>query len=268
VRRLEAAGIEVVAPRRDAGGDILRDELPLAGIDHVFHLAGRTGVPDAWADPAGFFLTNAAGTVRLLDQCRRHGASLTYVSAYVYGRPLRLPTAETDPVAADNPYAFSKSVAEQACRFFAAHFAVPATILRPFNIYGPGQSRRFLVPHIAAQVADPDCAEILVADLAPRRDYVFVSDAVDAILASLAAPAGSLFNIGSGASHSVEEVIRTACEAAGVQKPYRATSAERRINELDDVVADVSALRRTTGWSPLVPLAAGLKQVIEDLRRT
>jgi NDP-mannose synthase len=70
------------------------------------------------------------------------------------------------------------------------------TILRPFNVYGPGQSDRFLLPRIAAQVVDRNCQEIVVRDLAPRRDYIFVSDAIDAILVSLATTPGSLFNIG------------------------------------------------------------------------
>ena len=196
VERLRAARIAVVTPGREQGFDLQRDDLPLNEVDHVFHLAARTGVVDAWNDPVGFFHTNTHGTVRVLDQCRRHGCSLTYISAYVYGQPQRLPIAEDDPVVANNPYAFSKSMAEETCRFFLKNFGVPVTILRPFNVYGPGQSDRFLLPSIAAQVVDRNCQEIVVKDLAPRRDYIFVSDAIDAILVSLATTPGSLFNIG------------------------------------------------------------------------
>lgn len=266
VERLRAARIAVVTPSREQGFGLQRDNLPLNEVDHVFHLAARTGVVDAWDDPVGFFYTNTHGTVRVLDQCRRHGCSLTYISAYVYGQPQRLPIAEADPVVANNPYAFSKSMAEGACRFFSKNFGVPVTILRPFNVYGPGQSDRFLLPRIAAQVVDRNCHEIVVSDLAPRRDYIFVSDAIDAILVSLATTPGSLFNIGSGTSHSVADAIRTVCRIAGVTKPYRAIVTATRPNEIDDVVADISALRAQTGWIPRVSFDEGLRKLIEKLK--
>ncbi len=266
VERLRAAKIAVLTPSRAEGFDLQRDDLPLNDVDHVFHLAARTGVVDAWDDPVGFFHTNTHGTVRVLDQCRRHGCSLTYISAYVYGQPQRLPIAETDPVAANNPYAFSKYMAEEACRFFFKNFGVPVTILRPFNVYGPGQTEQFLLTRIAAQAVDRNCQEIVVRDLAPRRDYIFVSDAIDAILASVATTPGSFFNIGSGISHSVADAIQTVCRVAGVTKPYRAIVGATRPNEIDDVVADISALCAETGWMPRVSFDEGLRQLIEGLR--
>ena len=266
VQRLRAAKIGVVTPNRAQGFDLQRDDLPLNEVDHVFHLAARTGVVEAWHDPVGFFHTNTHGTVRVLDQCRRHGCSLTYVSAYVYGQPQRLPIAETDPVAANNPYAFSKSMAEEACRFFFKNFGLPVTILRPFNVYGPGQGEQFLLTRIAVQAVDRNCQEIVVRDLAPRRDYIFISDAIDAILASLETKSGSLFNIGSGISYSVADAIRTVCRLAGVTKPSRAIVGATRPNEINDVVADITALRAETGWMPRVSFDEGLRQLIEALR--
>ena len=266
VERLRAARIAVVTPSRAEGFDLQRDDLPLNDVDHVFHLAARTGVVDAWDDPVGFFQTNTHGTVRVLDQCRRHGCSLTYISAYVYGQPQRLPIAESDPVAANNPYAFSKSLAEEACRFFFRNFDLPVTILRPFNIYGPGQSEQFLLTRIASQAIDRNCQEIVVRDLAPRRDYIFISDAIDAILASLETKSGSLFNIGSGISYSVADAIRTVCRLAGVTKPSRAIVGATRPNEINDVVADITALRAETGWMPRVSFDEGLRKLIERLR--
>jgi nucleoside-diphosphate-sugar epimerase len=204
--------------------------------------------------------------VRVLDQCRRNGCSLTYISAYIYGQPHRLPIAETDPVAANNPYAFSKFMAEEACRFFFNNFDLPVTILRPFNIYGPGQSEQFLLTRIAVQAVDRNCQEIVVTDLTPRRDYIFISDAIDAILVSLQTKPGSLFNIGSGTSYSVADAIQTVCRVAGVTKPFRAIVSATRRNEINDVVADITALRAETGWTPRVSFDDGLRQLIEGLR--
>jgi nucleoside-diphosphate-sugar epimerase len=262
--RLRAAGVRVTGASRATGIDLLINDLPLAGVDHVFHLAGATYVPAAWADPVVFHAINAHGTVRVLDQCRQVGVGMTYVSAYVYGLPDRLPIAESAPTRPNNPYAFSKLAAEEACRFYAATFGLPVGVLRPFNVYGPGQADAFLIPTIARQTVDPTVTAIEVADLRPRRDYVHVDDVVDALLLAPGLSPGQPFNVGSGASWSVEDVIRRCLAIAGATKPY-AARGERRLNEVPDVVADVSALRAACGWTPRIDLDTGLRSVMESL---
>lgn len=263
--RLRRDGVAVAGLSASRGGDVASAELPLEGVDHVFHLAGRTYVPDAWKDPAGFYQTNALGTVRVLDQCRQKSVPLTYVSAYVYGRPERLPIAETAPVNPNNPYAFSKFAGEEACRFYAATFGTRVSILRLFNVYGPGQRPDFLIPTIARQALDPAVEAIEVMDLAPRRDYVHIDDVVDALIASPSLPSGQAFNVGSGVSHSVEDVIVACLKAAGTEKPYRARN-EPRPNEIADVVADISAVGGATGWRPRVSFVNGMASVVAEAR--
>jgi len=262
VERLQATGIEVVALSRSTGFSLLEDALPLDGVAHVFHLAAETGVPDAWEDPARYHLVNTHGTVRVLDQCRRAGCSMTLVGAYIYGVPEHLPIDETHPVHANNPYAFSKWMAEQACAWYAEMFAVPVTAIRLFNVYGPGQSARFLIPRIVEQVLDPALATIELMDLAPKRDYLYIDDAIDALLASVPTSGFSLYNVGSGTSHSVEEVVSATLAAAGIDKPVVDLHQQRQ-NEIPDVRADCRKLAGERGWAPKVGLAAGLEKMIE-----
>lgn len=264
---LASSGEAVVALCRSDGGDVTRDALPIRPRDHVYHLAARTGVQQSWEDPEAFHRVNTLGTIRVLEACRRAGASLTYVSAYVYGLPRRLPIDESAPVEPANPYALSKLMAEQACRFYAQHFGVRCVILRLFNVFGPGQSNAFLVPRIVEQALDPTCPEIAVMDLDPRRDFLYVTDAVAAMRAAarLSVPF-AVFNVGSGRSYSVAEVVAAAVAAAGVNKPVRSEAAPRR-NEVSDVVADTSALASATGWSPRVTLAEGLHAIVDAMRR-
>jgi len=266
VADLVSTGEPVVALRRSAGGDVTCDDLPIRARDRVFHLAGLTGVVRSWDDPESFHRVNTLGTIRVLEACRRVGASLVFLSAYVYGSPRRLPIDERVPAEPANPYALTKLMAEQACRFYAEQLRVRCSILRMFNVYGPGQSATFLIPRIVEQALDPSCREIAVTDLAPRRDFLYVTDAVAAmrLVAELDEPL-TLFNVGSGRSHSVAEVIAEACRAAGVAKPVRSAET-RRPNEIPDVVADVAALTRATGWSPRVSLAEGLRRMVADLR--
>ncbi len=231
----------------------------------MFHAAGRISVPDAWREPLSFLEANAFGTARVLEQCRVHGCGMTLVGAYIYGVPEHLPISETNPVNANNPYALSKFLAEQMCGFYAQHFGVRAAILRLFNIYGPGQDERLLIPFIVRQLLDPACAAVEVMDLNPKRDYVHVADVVEAILQSTRAEPGAIFNVGSGEAISVEEIIRRAGKLAGVEKPYCDKGARRR-NEIDSTIADISRIHAAIGWQPRVSFDQGLLGVIEDMR--
>jgi len=263
--RLTAADVSVTGLSQSTGFNLLQDELPLSGIDHVYHAAGLTYVPRSWSDPLQFHAVNAHGTVRVLDQCRRAGVPMTYVSAYVYGQPAQLPIREDAPARPNNPYAFSKLAGEDACRFFANIFNVDVRILRLFNVYGPGQDEAFLIPTIARQVLDPQVTEIVVADAEPRRDFVHIDDVVEALLLAPGLPSGQTFNVGSGESWSVGDVIRTCLESAGISKPYRATG-QRRDNEIPDVVADISAIDRACGWRPRTTFKSGIRSVLQSVR--
>jgi nucleoside-diphosphate-sugar epimerase len=264
-RRLEDLAVEVIGVARSTGYDVVDDVLPLSRVDHVFHLAGESFVPDGWRNPVGFHRVNAQGTVRVLDQCRKADVSVTYVSTYVYGVGASMPVKETEPPRPSNPYAFSKFAGEDACRFYADCYGLRTGILRLFNVYGPGQNASFLIPTIARQVLDPAVKEIVVADLAPRRDFVHIDDVVDALLTAPRFLPGSTFNVGSGRSYSVGDVITTCLRCGGVSKPFR-DRGERRINEVMDVVADVSAIREAHGWGPRVTFADGVQSVLESVR--
>ncbi len=260
--RLEALGVEVAGFSRSTGGDLLAGDLLLEGAGHVFHLGGLSFVPDSWTDPANYHLVNTHGTVRVLDQCRRAGVPMTFISTFVYGAGAPVPVSEDFPPRPANPYAWSKLAAEDACRFFAANFGMDVTVLRLFNAYGPGQKGSFLIPTIARQAVDPSVKEIVVADLAPRRDFVHVDDVVEAMISTIGMSGGGTYNVGSGRSYSIGDVIAACLKAAGTDKPY-SDRGERRENEVMDVIADISALTAATGWRPQIGFEQGMQSVIE-----
>jgi nucleoside-diphosphate-sugar epimerase len=265
VELLQEQGADVSAPGRDTL-DVSAGIFPNVSADWVVHLAGRTFVPASWNDPADFYRVNASGTVNVLEYCRKMQAKLIYVSGYCYGIPETLPIAETAPLKPNNPYAFSKSAAEEACRFFFECFQTPVTIVRPFNIYGPGQSSHFLIPRLIEQAIDPDAEAIVVEDDTPRRDYVHLDDVAGAIVSLLRNPKpGTTFNVGSGESNSVADVAAMVCRAAGVEKPL-VSRGNRRVNDIPDVVADIAAIRNAVGWSPAIPLLEGLRGVLAFAR--
>lgn len=258
-----------VEPLNSAVGDIAnRDTLATftqQDIVHVFHLAGKTFVPDSWESPQAFCHTNVLGTVNVLEFCRKKRIPMTYVSAYVYGHPDSLPIKENSVIRPSNPYALTKRLAEEACEFYTSTYDLPITTIRPFNVYGIGQEDFFLIPKIITQVLDGGL-EIAVKDLTPRRDYVYLEDLVKALLATLNMREGyHVYNIGSGVSLSVQEVIDTIQDIAGTQKKV-VCDHTTRTNELLNVVADISKAKKELGWRPRFSFQAGIENVIRSER--
>ena len=244
-------------------GNIAHCELPSGRIDHVFHLAAKMFVPDSWRAPADFYDVNVMGTVNVLEYCRTHSASLTFASSYVYGQPEYLPISEDHPLRAVNPYGHTKLVAEDICRFYATNFKASVTIIRPFNIYGPGQTDQFLIPLLIRQALSSS-PSILVNDIKPRRDYIYIGDLVDLFLASEATPKPGIYNAGSGCSHSIADIVKLINDLLPVAKPLE-SRGETRTNEIPDVVADISRAREAFGWTPQVEMREGIGRTMQAM---
>ena len=260
-RALRAAGYNVVLHSRNLG-DIACCKLDFSDIGHVFHLAALTFVPESWKDPLGYYRVNVLGTVNVLEYCRQHNASITLMSSYVYGRPIRLPISEDDALQAFNPYSHTKILAEEASRYYQGQFQIPVTIVRPFNIYGPGQNRRFLIPKILAQAVRPEPGPIVVADLRPRRDFIFVSDLIDLLIRTAFRTEAGVFNAGSGSSLSVNEVIEAVNELLPAPRQILAEGSHRP-EEVFDVVADISRARQELDWIPRTTFRDGVRATLK-----
>lgn len=230
-------------------------------VSHVIHLAGKTFVPESWKEPFGFYRINVMGTINVLEFCRRTGASFTFISSYLYGQPDYLPIDEKHPVKSYNPYSNSKLLAEEACRFYEEAFGQKVVILRPFNVFGPDQPSRFLIPEIISMVLDPAILRIEVMDLRPKRDYIFIDDLVDAFIKSINKSSG-IYNIGSGISISPEEIIQLVMKLTGIKKPYTSKGMERQ-NEIFDLYADNTKAFRELNWKPETSFEKGIETCIK-----
>jgi GDP-4-dehydro-6-deoxy-D-mannose reductase len=237
--------------------DLIKEE---AKIDKLFHLAARTFVPHAWEEPEEFIKENISSTLNILNYCRTKGVPLIYISAYIYGEQLELPIKENAAIKPSNPYAQSKYLCEQICKYYVEVFSLDITILRPFNVYGLGQNKNFLIPEIIEQIKNNK--KLVVNSFNPRRDYIHVEDLVEAVIASAKIMKGlQVYNIGSGFSVSVKDIINLIEEI--IRKPL--LSEERNIvrnNELMDVVADISRASASLNWKPKLTLREGLTQIL------
>lgn len=265
--RLQARGDTIIRLGR-SDGDIADPATlrPHQGtrIDRVFHLAALTFVPQSWDHPAEFHRVNTGGTLNVLEFCRAQNIPLTHISAYLYGVPKTQPIREDHPLAPNNPYALSKALAEQACQFYAAVHGLPVTVVRPFNVYGPGQGGDFLIPSILTQVLKSDHIE--VRDLAPKRDFLYIADLVELFLATMHAPAGyNVYNAGTGVSLSVAEAIATAQAEAATSKQVRSLQVTR-VQEIDDTRADIARAQSELGWSPKHSFRDGIRATIKAMQ--
>lgn len=229
--------------------------------DILIHLAAKSFVPNSWNQPADYIHCNVMGTTHALDYCKNNGAKIIFLSSYLYGNPDILPIPESAKLEPTNPYALSKRIGEELCEFYCEKFNQDAIVLRPFNVYGPGQPESFLIPEIIHQVRNNK--KIILNDLGPKRDYIYVGDLVNAILNVIdkKLKGFSVFNIGSGISYSVQEVVNMIQEINHSNKPV-VSKNERRRNEIMNTIADIRKAKTELAWDINWSLYDGLAELM------
>jgi len=258
VRDLLRRGFKVEAKSR-ADGDVCDAETwkKFPATDCVIHLAGSTFVPDSWDDPSKFLQNNMSGTSLALDFCRNHEAKFVFFSTYMYSREAVMPVSEDSKLRPSNPYSLSKFFGENICRFYSEHFGVKVVIFRPFNVYGLGQSEKFLIPSIIRQARLSDVIE--VQDTKPSRDYVYVEDLLAALNCAITTDIElEVMNIGTGRSYSVLELIETLGIVSNRKFKIRSAMIERQ-SEIMHTQADNSRAREILNWEPEWSLISGLE---------
>jgi UDP-glucose 4-epimerase len=233
------------------------------GMDVVFHLAALVAIPYSYQAPESFIDTNVRGTLNVLEGARRAGVRrLVQIStSEVYGTPATVPIRETHGLRAQSPYAASKIGADQLALAYHDSYAVPVTILRPFNTYGPRQSTRAVLPTILIQLL-AGRTEIELGRLDPRRDLTFVLDTVDGMIraGTVAGVEGKTIQLGTGRSLSVKEIFEAACRTTGVQALVRENPrlVRSEASEVWVLEADPRRAREELGWTPRVSFEEGL----------
>lgn len=235
-----------------------KDVQSIPKVDVVFHLAARTFIPWCIKNPKETYEINTQGTLNILKYCRKHDAKLVYPSSYVYGMPEYLPIDENHPLKPNNIYTKSKLMAEKLCINYHKDYQLNCTILRTFNIYGPGQRNDFLIPSIVRQIKENN--KIMLKDPAPKRDFIYVIDVIRALIKAANYKKFGIFNIGYGKSYSVEQVVKNLVKIHG-KKIHVDYTNEKRKNEIMDCYADISKAKKELGWKPTVNLDTGLKNV-------
>jgi nucleoside-diphosphate-sugar epimerase len=233
----------------------------LGKIDLVFHLAALMFVPYSFENPRETYEVNILGTLNILELCRVANIDkLVFASSYVYGEPQYLPVDEEHPLSPTSPYARSKVIGENLCKAYHDDYALKCIILRPFNIYGDGQSDSFLIPSILQQLMS---GKIELRDPEPKRDFLYISDLIEAYVKAgeYRASEFEIFNIGSGISYSVDGIVREIVKAWGSDVEVRYQHLRRK-GEITDAVANIRKASTELGWEPRTNFTEGIKKYI------
>mgnify|MGYP001403914039 CR=1 FL=1 len=228
-------------------------------VDVIIHLAAKTFVPDSWEEEKNFIEINSLSLLNAIKYCKKNNSRLIFLSSYIYGNSLN-PLKEDSDISPSNPYALSKLLAEEICKFYKKTYKLDVIILRPFNVYGPYQNELFLIPKLIKQISDNK--KIVVFDTLPKRDYIYIVDLINAIKKSISYRGESyIFNIGTGKSYSVLEVINTLQKICKTNLPIETINKERKM-EIEDSIADIDLAKRELLWHPEYSLEKAMKEFI------
>jgi len=225
----------------------------------LIYLAGKTYVPESWKKPDKFIETNIMGITRALNYCKKNKTKMIYISSYMYGKADKLPTKENAKIKINNPLALSKAIAEEICKFYSKNYGVKTIIIRPSNIYGPGQANYWLIPKILQKFKSK---KILMDNLNTKRDLIYVEDFIDAIIKSIYVNNNfEIINIGSGKSYSIIEIIKTIQKISKKNILIKSKNISRK-NEILQTKLDIIKAKKILNWKPLWNLEKGLRYLI------
>ena len=231
-------------------------------FDCFIHLANLVYVPASYEDPAKFYRVNYLTTLNALELCRKYGSRLVYISSYIYGAPQFLPVNENHPVCPFNPYAQTKVICEKLCEGYHRDFGIKVSIVRPFNLYGVGQTGKLLIPEIFSQLKS-GAKQIHLRAASPRRDYVNVRDLARAIVACANDQSSyDVYNVCSGESVSVREITDIINKHLKNKVEFVFSESDRP-NEVDETRGTYDRLRLLLGWQPSMTFEEGIKEIIE-----
>lgn len=273
--RLEKAHVFVVdITKKEQVREALRQIRP----DEVYHLAAQSSVGLSWRMPELTYEVNVMGTLYLLEGLKDIAPEANVLlvgSAEQYGKVLtdELPISEDRQLQGVNPYSISKMTQELMAKLYVQNFGMHLVLVRAFNHIGPGQSTRFVIPDWCSQIVlieqgkkDP---VLKVGNIDVKRDFTDVRDIVSAYIRLInKGTAGEVYNVGSGTSHSLKEILEQILESSRVKGIVYETDMQKiRPADVEELRADTARLKSVTGWQPEYSLEQSITDILEEMRK-
>lgn len=233
----------------------------------VLHLAAIHFIPYCNAHPVEAADINITGTINVLDAC---AATAELEKVFVASTAAVYPIAD-GPLAEDHPtgpldiYGITKLATERIAGEFHFRTSIPTIIGRFFNAFGPNETNPHLIPEIQRQVLSGARA-LKLGNLDPRRDFIHTEDMGRAMCALLDATVKGceVFNIGRGIQYSVREIVQAFERQLAEPLTIEVDPARVRKVERMELLADVTKLKRATGWEPSWDIDAGVATLLNE----
>jgi UDP-glucose 4-epimerase len=243
----------------------------VASADIIIHCAAQIFVIRSMEDPVFDAQNNVMGTLNLLDAARKASVKrfVYFSSAATYGDPRRLPVDESQPMEPLSPYGASKLSGETYALMFHRAYGLPATSIRPFNIYSPRQDPSNPYSGVISKFIDNvsnDKPPMIYGDGSATRDFVSVHDVVAMVMLMLEneEAVGKAFNCGTGKATRIDELAQTIIDLH--DKDLKPEFCPERPGDIKYSYADISLAKKVLGYTPKISLKDGLKEIIESKR--
>jgi len=240
----------------------------MESCDTVFHLAALIGIPFSYHSPDSYVDTNIKGTLNILQAAKLLNTKRVLVTSTseVYGTAQYVPIDEKHPFQGQSPYSATKIGADRIAESFFRSFELPVTIVRPFNTYGPRQSARAVIPTIISQLLN-GIEEIILGDLTPIRDFVYVKDTVNGFIeiAKSQKTIGEEINIATQSEISIGDLAQTIINIINPQAKIICDKQRIRPekSEVKRLCGSNEKLKKLTNWQQMYSLKDGLKETID-----
>ena len=233
------------------------------GSDIVFHLAALADIVPSMQYPEKYYNSNVTGTLKLLQSMVRNNVSkiIYTASSSCYGVPDKFPTDENAEERPQYPYALTKLLGEKIIFHWSYIYKMNAISLRLFNVYGTrsrtsGTYGAMFGVFLAQKLAKKPLT--IVGDGSQTRDFTYVTDVVDALIAvSKANIKNQIFNVGSGETISINKIVELLeCDKVFIPK---------RPGEPDCTFANINKIKNYTDWKPQIKIEEGIKKLIDNI---
>lgn len=245
-------------------------------VDVIFHLAAQVSHVRSMTDPYPDIDINIKGTASLMEAVRKVNPNAVIIRTGTrgqYGAATKLPVAEDAPTNPKGLYEISQLTAEKILQMYHSVHGINCVLLRLTNIYGPRaqmQSSHFGVANWLIRLALDKRPITIFGDGSIKRDFVFVDDAVEAILKTAASGLcnGEILNVGSDEPHSFLELAHTIKEfVPNTEIVHTEFTPERKAQEPGDFYSDIGKIKSLVEWQPTVSLRAGVGNTVEFYQR-
>jgi len=244
-----------------SSADITKSNLKIKNqFTDIIHMAAYSDVNYCNLNPIKCYELNVKSTQRMLEIARKKDSKFLFISSsHAYGNLIKQPISENALCNPSTHYASSKRMSEILCETYSKTYGLDIQIARIFSVYGPKSSKSNLIFNIINQMINN--SKIILGNTSPKRDFIFINDVITGLIKIINSKKKEfqVYNIGSGKSTSIEDLVKNCSTVSNKKLKIISSKEKRRRNEIKDIRANISKMKKEFNWKPEISLKKGLE---------